>query len=559
MAKSSQGRKSRKPSSNGRNSQMRNKRGSGSRDECRDYRKDSEPKAQYNDISWYSRYPQLLVGAGQIAYPYRPGMKLDIAPTGVSTSVLPGVLAIDWVPSFGVSAGANDPASRVAQELYTRVRASYSGALDADGPDMLMYLGALDSIYAYIGWLKRLYRAISTYSPDNFGLPMALLEATNVADSLGITQRAALYAKLRARKDLLFTGINELILMTQKFRCPAVMDIFNRHYWMSDGVYADANSTRAQLYCFNLVGVYQLQQLQMHGSTDKAAGLQMIALNFSFTASTTPDEAVDALISKGVSLISALDTWDDGYTIAGYLTRAYEGAPDFKIAPLLQNELVTATYSEEVLSQIENAHACINMGTTIPNAVQNMQVVQDVTTNTIWTNQSITLTSSAANILTMQAPGLLKQQVLNVRSESPSVGDTVIATRLHNTATYAVNGTSITIKPDSGSEVVTQFRLCNVTPSGATSVDAVQQYLVLGSNKIQNSDLIDAFRVYAQLSLFDWHPLCYLVTYAPSPDNELNSIDVIGDVLNPTTITPAQLSTINRYCLYSEFNAFSIS
>lgn len=478
----------------------------------------------------------------------------------ISQVAIPGVLAIDWMPSFGTSQGPNDPASRVAQEIYKKVRAAYSGALEADGPDMLMYLGALDSIFAYIGWLKRLYRCISTYSPDNFTLPNALLMASGFAGQASGATAQTLFARLRSRKDLLFTGINELIHMTEKFKCPAVMDVFNRHYWMSDNVYADANSPRAQLYLFNLVGVYQLQLLTMHGSTDKAAGLQMIPVPQSFASTVSAESIVDTLINLGVSLVTALDTWDDGYTISGYLTRAFDGVPSFAVAPLLPDENITVTYSEEVLSQIENAHCCINDYAWAAFAADNFSVVQDVTNNSIWTNQTITrdTTDTVSHFMNL-IPSVMKKQVLNVRSDNPSVGDTVIATRLHNVPNVTeTSTTAVKMQPATGSEIVLQFRICSTTSSGLPTRFTVPQYYPVNANKMTGATMIQIMTAYALLSQFDWHPLCYMVCYEPSPDNTADSMAVLGDVLNPTVITDDQLALINKYCLYSEFNAFSI-
>lgn len=46
-----------------------------------------------NDISWYSRYPNLLVAAGSFPFPYRPGMTIQTnsaSATTQRTSTMPG-------------------------------------------------------------------------------------------------------------------------------------------------------------------------------------------------------------------------------------------------------------------------------------------------------------------------------------------------------------------------------------------------------------------------------------------------------------------------------------
>lgn len=98
-----------------------------------------------NAIEWYSRYPQLLLGAGQIPYPYRPGMTLPLGKfynnntDVVNNTTIPGLLRIDWIPSVGQSDSPTSPISIVGKEVYAKVREKFSGSLDADAPDFVIY------------------------------------------------------------------------------------------------------------------------------------------------------------------------------------------------------------------------------------------------------------------------------------------------------------------------------------------------------------------------------------------------------------------------------------
>lgn len=236
---------------------------------------DSREARARNDVSWYAKYPDLLQAAGSFPYPYRPGMSIPMGTPSYNTNIqrsfhIPGVLALDWIPSIGVSNEATSPSSVAAKEIYAKVRSKYSGALDADAPDFMVYLMALDSVFAYIAWCKRIYRTLNAWTPNNYVLPDTLLSA------YGLTVQDI--QSLREQRVLLWQIINELVLQSRKFTCPALMDVFNRHYWLSDNVYTDANSINAQLYVFNLGGVYQFANLPIVGdSSNTAAGLKMIS------------------------------------------------------------------------------------------------------------------------------------------------------------------------------------------------------------------------------------------------------------------------------------------
>lgn len=209
-----------------------------------------------NDISWYSKYPELLRAAASIPTPNRPGMSVPVGytvsdqNTNIFTYTIPGTMVLDWLPTVGYSSTATSPVSIVAKQLYAKVRAAFSGSLSVDAPDLVIYLLCLDSIFSYIGNLKRMYRLLNAYTPNNYTLPVEILQTIYGMEVTDVTA-------LQSNRVALWSAINELIHMTSNLTCPAVFDYFNRHYWMNDNVYADSNSPMAQFYAFNQVAYYQ--------------------------------------------------------------------------------------------------------------------------------------------------------------------------------------------------------------------------------------------------------------------------------------------------------------
>lgn len=529
-------------------------------DRRNDVERSSRDVSSLNDISWYSRNPNLLAAAGAFPYPYRPGMKMNFSSNnkngvGVFSSI-ESLMRLDWVPSFGVSSTSTDPASIAATEFYKRVREAFSGSIEADAPDFLVYIGALDSIFTYIGWLKRIYRAISTYTPENMDMPDAILRASGFTADVDIQN-------LRVNKVRLWQMINELILMTHKFQCPAVMDLFNRHYWMSDNVYADQASLRAQLYIYNLVGVYALTELPIVGDSgnNKAMGLQIQPLpvrRFTSAAVTVED-----LYNYGLDLIQRMSAWDDGHLISGYLMRAFKDAPSFTIAELQQGELITAVYVPEVLSQIENFRtvyppACNITDADLVAAMKQCTVSQNVIQNAIVTNASIDFNVSETDLGQFSSWAKLYNEgtkaFINVHSDLPTIADTVIASRMtaHTNWKAATSGNVITATYSCGTELPLGMAIYGMGINTSMFPINTWEYIDLSVAQTYNDNYIVACLFGMQQ--FDWHPIVMAVVNMYSG----TCLQPAGDLYNPTVVGSDELTNLHKICLYSELNSFGI-
>nr|AVX53815.1 putative capsid [Marmot picobirnavirus] len=523
-------------------------------------RDSGESRSSLNDISWYARNPKLLAAAGSFPYPYRPGMTMELNPTqgankaGTFTKVQ-SLMRLDWCPSFGMSSESTDPASIAAKEFYGRVREAFSGSIDADAPDFLVYIGALDSIYTYIGWLKRVYRAISTYSPDNFDLPDAILRASGFTADDDIQN-------LRQNKVRFWQMINELILMTRKFKCPAVMDMFNRHYWMSDNVYADQATLRAQLFMYNLVGVYKLQLLPVDDSSSNTAmGLQMTMLPTRRLKDAVP--TVDSLYEFGLGLIQAMDAWDDGYLISGYLQRAFKDVPSFTIAELEQNELITASFTPEVLSQIENFRSIYPPAVEPTDAIltsilSQMTLSQRVTDNAVVTNPSVKFTVTETDMNQYKAWANLYDggisPLLNVHTDEPTVADSVIASRMHAHTVWTTTSVAneIVAQYSCGTEVPLALGMYGLGINTAMYQLNTLQYYDLSKGMTYNDNWV--FSTLLALQQFDWHPIILVVLNLFAG----TAMYPAGDLYNPTVLSAGQIRNLHKICLYSELNSFGI-
>lgn len=484
-------------------------------------------KDPFNDFSWYNANPLLTQAAASIPYPYRPGMLLDYGPT-TQTFRIPGVLRINWVPTVGQSSTATDPASIAAKEVYATVRDAFSGTLEADGPDYIIYFMALDSVFSYIGALKRVFRVLNTYTPMNYNVPDVVLRGMGVNTDL--------IPVLKRDRMKLFQVINELVGMTRKFKCPAIFPIFNRHYWLNDNVYTDANSANSQMYCFNETSFYKFE---LQNTPDKvlAGGLTMVT-NPLMASST---ETVDDLYEDGRSLIDALAAWEDAYTISGYLQRAYSDRPNFSVDEITLDERFEPLYEPAVLPQIENAFAVGQLGLNPWGFNPQTNVItQDPKTNAILCSPSVPVTENTKLVMGMRVP-------VSIRSDAPTLIDTVEATRLHSYV--KADG-----KIGCGTEIVWSMYLYNYTPAGTISEYQTGSVWIYDKTNTTLAQWDTQSWIESILSAFDWHPIMYRFSMQ-SNGNAL--VLPNGDLHNITVIDQTQMDEINKICLYSEFNSFN--
>lgn len=489
----------------------------------------------FNDFSWYNKYPSLIEPASRLQFVWKPGMNVHTGRLVTSTTTdqntkelvtnIPGVFTIGWVPYTGPAQTANDPISIAAKEIFAQVRNVYSGSLDADPPDFVIYLLALDSIFSYIGSLKRIYRIVSTYTPENYLLPDALLTALGVSEA---TAKA-----IRVNKDQFLSLINELVLMTRKYKCPALFPLFNRHYWLNDNVYMDDTMPNSQMYAFHQRSFWKFAMQKTPDNVD-AGGLAQ-------AQPPLADGTPETLFEFGKSLIDALATSDDAYMINGYLKRAYEGTPSFSVDLLVGNEMFVPLYVDQVLDQIENC----TLAPLTDADVGKLVVSQDPEKNILLCPSSFTCDGTQSYMQLLHYPSL------NLYGENPAVEDIIEASRL----LVAVNNVQFT----SGTAGYTYDLVA------ATEIPTRYYLTTINNGKITNTRLNGVFTqstallMYelAQLSNFHRHPKFLVWSNSSSVSDYAGQAMVVADIHNINQFEPDQLKMIHRFCTYSELNSFS--
>lgn len=485
-----------------------------------------------NDFSWYNQNPILTRAAANIPFPYRPGMWVPLGEQKDGSLVryhIPGTLAIGVDFSIGYNESVTDPASLAAKEMYGKVREAFSGTLPEDAPDLMIYVLAMDSIYSAIGEMKRFYRVINTYSPFNYTIPESLLKAM-CGDSV-------LDLKIIEEERVDFLDyINQLIGMVTKFTVPSVMHILNRHYWISDNVYADAPTPMAQMYVFRPINRW-IFELDTEGKGSlKRTDPKVSPVKFNFHTTGWSKQWYENVRA----MIEALANSEDAYTINGHLMRAYQGSPMFTVDALLPNETFVPVYVPEVLAQIEN---CVPVALSTNN---NTSITQNPNSNALVSRPQAVYAESAMDYN-------WSESIINIHKDDPQLEDIVIASRLiPGLEPNTDSGENFTYKVHSGSEIV-RF----LAYYGNDDFFVLPNDFTLDLTAATDPNASRWLRYIFYLDAFDWHPIIrYSITTPATPTNNINR-GIYGDIYNLTSVSWERMKQINRVALFSEFNAFA--
>lgn len=508
-----------------------------------------------NDVSWYNRNPALLEAAGNIPFPWQPGRSIDNVITypnpGTGDTVnidgsvwYPGICTLGYYPSVGQAIDVSSPINIAAREIYGRIRSKYSGSLEADAPDIMMYLLALDSLYMIYEDLKRAYYLVNLYTPHNTLFPKQIITA------LGYNFEDLMINKVKMYQYLVEGGA-----MLAKFRVPDNMDLYKRHAFMSANLYADSPLPKAQIYAFTARGFYTLS------NTDTKTSLNITAWNNANSSTMSLESAW----TKFKAAINKLMAWDTGYTILGYLERAYEGE-SFLIpsAPLMDGQILPV-YNLEVLTQIQNTRA-------LPVRTYSLRVEQDPLTNNLLSRPTVNIKEQMA--YNPRWRYIKSQSFITLPTVAqPTAQDIAVATRLHpgigSFPTSFVTEDDPYIDLYCGTEVVSDVLYWNhETYFPALSLRWTDVQFDVFSSESEPADALaevsfaldPVMELLTNASAFNMHP-SYFISYIgyDDPDSIIpvyHKHSLVADTDNLTVVDDTTLENLHRICIYSEFNCF---
>ena len=487
-------------------------------------------KTTFNDPSWYASSAQLLKDSASLSFNNPTGVKIDVGmdylgnttkwPGGHSA---PGVMALTAWLCPGISKDNSSAVNIAARNIYSFVRHANSGHANYDAPDLMLYLLAMDNIYALYNWCKRLYGVMSSYSVYNRYQPEALVTAmgANFDDYLEHI------ADLRFYINSLCNKINTLAV-------PSVMPYFVRHSWLFSNIYTDGESEKAQAYLFKPRGFYKYVETEGQGK------LNLLLLDVS---------TFDKLRAYFNEILAAVVESEDMNIMSGDIRKAYGDSGLFTVTEVAEGYTIAPVYNEEVLSQIHNS-TILGSNTSANN------ITVTIDTNTIIWNPNFKAPSA----------GWSGNRILNMNKQNVEPADVMVATRLMNSVineqTTPEDPAHVSFNLEScGSEVLTGatiyyygYNSSNTWSLQTLNFDSVLMFQEEAGVEFAMAEL-------ALIEKFDWHPCIWLTAHHGTASSiVMQNVDYVSfafDLDNYTVVDNLTLGKMHDTAILSEFGISS--
>lgn len=499
---------------------------------------DTAGKSLDNDTKWYNRYPQSVKDAGSISWGAPLGKPLTLkSASGVvndASYIGPGVAALYWIPAIGISIDRNSPINRAAINLFVQLRSKQKAAHDYDSQDMMMGILAIDQLYTFYAYCRRIYGICRGHQvPMNYYYTRQLITAMGV-DFDDMIQNLSNFR----------TWLNIFGISLGKYTLPKELDMTDRHMWMTDGLYLDADDLRAQTYMFVplMFGVYNNTV-----TTGSEIDLQAI-----------PHTAGQLITSKdlqsfGNSMLAAINGDDDIGFICGDLYAAYGQAAMRPLDPVPEDYVVVPSYSEEVLAQIENTKF-------VGQIVNGGKFTQDPSVNNgaILFNPNFSLSDAAVTNGFNWMRHMQLTTMINNHGKTAEPIDTVEKTRLtpRFSELTGSTGSETYALASCGTEICCFYQVSRL------DADGVLQEGIRSTNSwaipVDATWGGAAVYLYDHLSMeaFDWHWMLQVFNVGSASTSLQNTS---WDVDNITTISDDDLDWLHEVALVSEFDMPSVS
>lgn len=332
--------------------------------------KDEKSKGR-NDVSWYTPDIQILNDAGRWPYSRPVGTPLGreslLHFVDAWDDAVPGICVAHTMITFGDSRNGQSALNVAANAMYSYIRHANSGSRNYDTPDLMIYTGAVDSIYAFVTWCTRMYATIPMFADMNKYLPdeLARLQGVDLDD---IRENMANW---RAKFNSLLMKVGTLLV-------PDSLPIFRRHAMLFQNYYSEGPSIKDQIYFYTLENVYKFQK-----DASGAGMLKYVAIR-DYANPNTGLLGAKEILNILEDLITPIFNDEDFNIMSGDILKAYEGKimrllllPDITVQMPINNVVV--------LEQFKNLRSCGAIITTVSGI---LDVTQDANKEFLLVNTS---------------------------------------------------------------------------------------------------------------------------------------------------------------------------
>lgn len=407
---------------------------------------DSIKDQKFNDASWYVANGQLLKDFASLSFNNALGAKSVVRfnpydgeyEAADYTYTAPGIMSIYTAPAFGISTDGSSALNLAAKNFYTWIRHQNSGHANYDSPDLMLYFGALDSIYSLLSSMIRAYGTMRAFSQINRYVGDALLRAQGYNPQ-----------DLRANMSDFRGYINMVITKVSAFCAPVTMAMFKRHFWMYSGVYRDEDVVKSQAYMYVPGTLWKYNELEGAGRLDPV--LAFCSMGSTLYSSNKTFAQVRGLMDD---LLGALVASEDINIMSGDILKAYGKENLWTLSMIPEDYVVFPVYSEEVLDQIHNTTfagvipvATLDLTTDPTLSLDRLGVIQDPEVG----DGSLYFAPQFKN-----CANLSYDAVVDMHKEDPTPEDVIVSTRnilVGKTNSITDSSNSITTLTGCGSDI----------------------------------------------------------------------------------------------------------
>lgn len=501
-----------------------------------------------NDPQWYAHYPGLLENVTGVNFGAPVGSELELGlpddDTGGYNTTISGICTVHFVPTLGSCSRIStvNNANKVAMQLYSAMRWKLGSTASYEASDIMLYLGAMDSAFMLYALSVKIYGLLRVRSPFNYYYGEVIL------NSMGID-----YGTFANNGENFRSMINQYAIFLSSLFVPSDFDIFKRHVWLLTNNFTDSNTAKAQIYQLMMDGYYTYEE------ASEVGGAGYLKFN-AMPASLTYDTWVTMINTVMGKILGS----SDFNQMSADIGKAFEGAT-FSVALIPEDYITPISYSQEVLSQLENATlvgqvaADYKPNTAIKND-GNLNILQNIAGNQsiarIYQNAyfypNVTYSYTLAN--QQYTENLFNaKRILNMHKADVSRDDVMVATRAMIGSVGVTTGetpsSSLTkpyVRPtEYGTEIYTYAVLTRVSRGSTTPVLDNIMYSFINGLPQDTGQIGTILNFVSQWTQFDWAPMCMLYYSNHTP--------LLCDVDNYAVVDDVQLKALHNCAVLSEF------
>jgi len=425
---------------------------------------------------------------------------------------VPGIMAIDVLPTMGVGRDAVDPVNQYIRTVFTKLRSTNNQNAPYQPCDLGMYIMAIDSIHMGIEQLIRMYGIARTYSSMNRYYPDALLRAMgiNPSDSSG-----NIYSNLADMR----ASILNLMIKVQTLAIPKGININERHRELVKYVYKDGESVKAQMYLFRTPYLYKYDDSSSEQGGFLKAMSMPIGQGYAYWIAAV-DDMINALATSSLFAI-----------VSGDIIKSFTYEKLYNMPFFDELYTVVPVYNPEILLEIHNLKVCGDRWDDTA-----FDVTQDPNTGAL-------ICAPYTTTDTIPGPGSINC-IIDIPVDNPEPDLVMVATRL---ATVGYTGYMTTEQKYKfvpiclGTEMVIRLNIYGYDESGTLVNNATTR------NAMFNIQHVRAW--FARELYFDWHPHIYSIETGSDP-NVVSLCSVISELSNYTVVEAGDLTKMHEMAVY---------